>query len=118
MPNKNDFFLSIDRGLKANENFYKKIYGYSVTDSAFRTRVTNKIVEIGRKEVIEEYNLWLSNYLEEVNLSMKEAAIWLRKEIDEEYERRVKEREWEQKESVQKKRTECWSKFGKMLNFK
>lgn len=81
-PNKENFFLSINKDLKADENFYKKIYGYSVTDSAFPAKVANKLIEVGRKEVVQGYNEWLQQYLKEDRESKKEAAAWLQKEID------------------------------------
>ena len=118
MPNKNELLLSIHHDLIADESFYKRVYGYSVTDSAFPAMVANKLIESGRKEVVQGYNEWLQQYLKEDRESKKEAAEWLQQEIDRDYDRRVKEREWEQKESNQKKKAERWTKFGKMLNFK
>lgn len=97
-PNKENFFLSINKDLEADEDFYKKIYGYSVTASAFPAKVANKLIEVGRKEVIQGYNQWLQGYLAEDKEKMKEAAAWLQKEIDKEYERHRKENENKQNE--------------------
>ena len=97
-PNKENFFLSINKDLKADENFYKKIYGYSVTASAFPAKVANKLIEVGRKEVIQGYNQWLQGYLAKNKENMKEAAAWLRKEFDKEYEKRRREKEIEENE--------------------
>ena len=98
MPNKIDFLLSITKDLKADENFYKKIYGYSVTDSAFPAKVANKLIEVGRKDVIQGYKQWIKRYLEENKEKMKEVAKWMQKEIDKEYERYRKEKEIQENE--------------------
>ena len=93
MPSKNELFLSINQDMRVDENFYKRVYGYSVTDSAFPAKVANKLIEVGRKEVIQGYNQWLQGYLAKNKENMKEAAAWLRKEFDKEYERYRKEKE-------------------------
>lgn len=93
MPNKNELLLSINHNLIADESFYKRVYGYSVTDSAFPAMIASKLIESGRKEVVQGYNEWLQQYLKEDRESKKEAAEWLQKEIDREYERRAKQKE-------------------------
>ena len=80
----------------ADEDFFKKVYGYSYCDSGFLGMVAGKLVKVGRKDIIEKYNQWLARYQEQRDKELKEAAHWYVKQVDDWYEREVEKykRKW------------------------
>lgn len=90
MPSKEELLSTIHKNLTADEAFFKRVYGYSVTDSGFLPVVAAKLIEVGRKDAVQGYNAWFKGYLEEQDWQLKPIAAWLRKEIDKDYEEKVK----------------------------
>ena len=62
MINKKIFFESINKDTIFDSDFYKKVYGYSVYDNEFLDKVSAKLIEIGKKDCIQEYNDWFTNW--------------------------------------------------------
>lgn len=127
MPSKEELLSTIHKNLTADEAFFKRVYGYSVTDSGFLPVVAAKLIEVGRKDAVQGYNAWFKGYLEERDWQLKPIAAWLRKEIDKDYEEKIKkyqrkdgkdQRKQEKIEYQKLSKEEHWSKFGKVLNFK
>lgn len=66
----------------ADEEFFKKIYGYYFCDRGFAYRVAERLSQLGRKDIIREYNQWLAEYQEQENAMLKEVAQWYVKQVD------------------------------------
>lgn len=74
----------------ANEDFFMKIYGYYYSDKGFAYKVASRLLQLGRKDTIREYNQWLARYYEQENAMLKEVAKKQIEELNDWYEREVK----------------------------
>lgn len=83
--NKESFIQSINAETEFNEAFFKKVYGYSMYDSAFLERVANVLIRIDRKDIIVLYNQWYQNYKTQDDNMMKEVSKWYQKECDRDF---------------------------------
>ncbi|MFV0343440.1 MAG: hypothetical protein ACK5JH_11240 [Anaerocolumna sp.] len=95
MPDKQSFYQSINETTTFDNDFFKKVYGYSVCDDSFLPAVAAKLISIGRKDIVQAYNDWFSNWKAEDDKAMKSVANWYAKESDKEFERLQKEQQWE-----------------------
>lgn len=87
---KEKFLQSITAAMVADEEFFKKVYGYSYCDKDFLNVVARKLVKVGRKDIIEKYNQWFARYQEQRDKELKEVAHWYARQIDDWYEREAK----------------------------
>lgn len=129
MPNKDELLKSIDPGMKLDKAFFLKVYGYELSYLGFSETAIKALEDAGCSKARSYYNQIVVEYEsdEKRNNGLKEAAEWLRKEIDRKYENMVKEyerkdgKEPRKQEKIDYKKgskQERWSKFGKVLNFK
>ncbi|WP_313132807.1 hypothetical protein [Anaerocolumna sp.] len=93
MPDKQSFYQEINEITVFNEEFFKKVYAYSVCDELFIPAVVAKLIGIGRKDVIEDYNKWLAKWKAEDDKVIKKVARWYIKECDREFEKFQKEQQ-------------------------
>jgi len=93
MPDKQSFYQSINETVSFDNDFFKKVYGYSVCDDSFLTAVATKLINIGRKDIVQAYNDWFTKWKAEDDKAMKNVAIWYHKECDKEFERFQKEQQ-------------------------
>lgn len=84
--NKETFIQSISIETKFNEAFFKKVYGYSMYDQPFLTRVANELIHIDRKDIIALYNQWYQEYKTQDDNMMKDISKWYQKECDKQYQ--------------------------------
>ncbi|MDU6265819.1 MAG: hypothetical protein E6600_15090 [Anaerocolumna aminovalerica] len=99
MPDKQSFYLEINEITVFNEEFFKKVYAYSVCDDLFLTAIAVRLTSIGRKDVIQAYNEWFTKWKSEDDKVMIKVAEWHRKECD---------KKWEKKEKQQRKVMDNW----------
>ena len=90
--NKSKFYESINENTDFNEDFLKKVYGYSVGDSTFLIEVSKKLWSIGKKEIIIAYNEWFGNWKKKQDEVMKDVAAWYQKECERNFEKLRNER--------------------------
>jgi len=93
VADKQSFYEDIKENSIINEDFFKKVYGYSVCDDPFLTTVANKLISISRKDVVQAYNEWFSSWQKESKLAMKSVSEWYSKECDKQFERLLKEQQ-------------------------
>lgn len=106
--NKDIFYQSIAVDMIADIDTYKRIYGYELSYPGYLVKVQDRLVEIGRIDVIKGYNEWYDQYVAKQHEMLKSVAPFVRKRIDEEYEREVKKYEnegkckqgWKKKEDL------------------
>lgn len=115
MVNKQSFYEGINKDTSIDDDFYKRVYGYSVCDDLFITAVSDKLCSIGRKDAIQGYNEWFSKWQEEYNQMMKGVATKYREECERKFEKLQKEK---QGETVKDWRTvKRWNAIAKLLNY-
>jgi hypothetical protein len=115
MASKQLFYESISKDTVYDEEFYKRVYGYSVCDDLFITAVSTKLCSIGRKDAIQGYNEWFARWQEEYNQMMKGVAEKYREECERQYLRMQKEKQ----EKVIKKchKVKTWEAITTLLNY-
>lgn len=85
MPDKQSFYQGINQNTEYNEDFFKKVYGYSICDDLFLTAVATKLIGLGRKDVVQAYNEWFARWKAEDDKAMKNVAKWYIKECDKKF---------------------------------
>lgn len=88
--NKQVFFDSIKNESIFNDEFFKKVYGYAVSEKEFISKVAVELKRIGRGEVIAAYNEWYQEYLRQDKEEMKKVASWYVDKCKEWYKSEVK----------------------------
>jgi hypothetical protein len=92
MVDKQSFYKCIDKDTVFNNEFYKKVYGYSICDKNFLGLVAKRLTEIDKKDKIKEYNEWYTSwyqvymYGDENHSGMVEVSKWYKKECDKQFE--------------------------------
>lgn len=87
---KDEFYNSITENMVIDEVFLKRLHGYSLYDPQFLLDVLQKFDGFGRRRVADLFTIYMFFYKEARNEELLPAARWLRKQIDEEYERKRK----------------------------
>ena len=86
MASKEGFYQSINENTFAGADFCRKLYGYCLTDDAFLEKVMDKFKSFGRDKVIYIYSAFVQTYIRFQMEKEKEAAAWLKKQTDRDYE--------------------------------
>lgn len=89
--NKQEFFQSINADTEVDENFFKRLYAYSCYDKQFLIDVMKRFAACGRRNVSYVYTVYVYFEKDRERSMMIPAAVWLRDQIDKDYERQVKE---------------------------
>ena len=96
--------------------FCKKLYGYGYYDREYIQSILDKFDEMGRPFAKYIFGLYLKTELKLEAEMYKEAGQDMPKEIDRNYERMVKESQWQKKEKVS--RSQNYATISQMLGFK
>ncbi|MBQ8188546.1 MAG: hypothetical protein IJZ44_02090 [Lachnospiraceae bacterium] len=96
MPNKDELLQSITPGMKLDKAFFLKVYGYEISYPGFSETAIKALEDAGCSKARSYYERITAEYEAEQAAKLKPVAAWLRKEIDEEYERKV--RKYQEKE--------------------
>jgi len=83
IPDK--FLVSINGLSSFNEEFNKKVCGYSMYDREYLQQVVSKLLQINRKDIILAYNEWYLFWNLEQNKELKRVAEWYVKECEKKY---------------------------------
>lgn len=100
MPDKQSFYQGINETTIFNDEFFKKVYGYSVYDNAFLDLASSKLISIGKNYAVQAYNEWFDRWQNEDNQILRGVARWYQKKLD---------NEWEQKQKKQSKAVNDWN---------
>lgn len=93
LPSKEGLLASIKPDMRLTKDFFKKAYGYSVTDTSFRNRAIVALENAGCSKARRYFEEWVSEYETSHNAEMKRVAIWFRKECEKEWQGRQREGE-------------------------
>jgi DNA modification methylase len=113
--NKQSFYESINQDTVFDEDFFKKVLGYSMFDVSFLDAVVAKLTRIGRKYIVDQYNAWYAAWKVEDDLQMKKIAEWFQKECDKQFDRIQKKHEKAVKEW---KTADIWQTITETLNYR
>jgi len=114
--NKQSFFESINLDTVFDDNFFKKVYGYSACDNLFLGEVATKLIDLGMPNIVDAYNKWYAAWKAEDDLQMKKVAEWYHKECDKQYERLM--RVQNEKAVKEWKKVKTWDAITKALNYR
>jgi hypothetical protein len=90
---KQSFYKGINETIVFSEDFFKKVYGYSIYDDLFLSAVATKLNALGRKDIVQAYNEWFTRWGVEDDEVSKRIANWYQKECDKEFEKLQKEQQ-------------------------
>ena len=88
--NKQMFFESIADTKKFDEEFFKKVYGYSVYDNEFLSKVSTELIRIKRSDAIQSYNNWYKKYTIRDKEAMRKVSRWFLSVCEETYQDKVR----------------------------
>lgn len=95
--NKTEFFRGIDWKAPLSRDHMAKIYGYSLYDKQYLVKVMSEYEKHGRAGVKYVYRLYVNLEEQHRKQELKPIARGLVKQIDANFERKVKEYEWKKK---------------------
>ena len=96
-PSKEQFYQSLNADTWCGWDWCRKLYGYQLTDADFLQRVYARLDELNRGAVKYIYCLYVKTQIAHEIEQQKDAGKWLVEQIDKDYERMVKETEWQKK---------------------
>lgn len=96
-PSKEQFYQSLDVDTWCGWDWCRKLYGYQFTDADFLQRVYARLEELNREKVKYIYAFYVKTQIAHELAYEREAAAWLVAQTDKNYEREVKETEWQKK---------------------
>ena len=92
---KEEFYQSLTADTWCGWDWCRKLYGYQITDPAFLERVFARLDELKRDKVKFIYGFYLKTQIAHEIAIEREAGELVKKQIDRNYERQVKE--WQKK---------------------
>lgn len=69
--NKQMFYENINQDTIFDEDFFRKVLGYSMYDKSFMEAVAAKLVSLCRADAVQAYNAWYSVWKAEDDQMMK-----------------------------------------------
>lgn len=88
-PTKEKLLQSISPDMKLYKSTFLKIYGYEFTWPGSAEVALTKLESVGCVKAREHYKRIVGEYLEEQEKELKNAAEWYKKQVDDEFERKV-----------------------------
>lgn len=103
LPTKEKLLQSISSDMTLMKSFFKKLYGYEITYPGYADKAIKMLEDAGCSKARQYYEQIVEEYQKSREEGLKEAAQELRKQIDNEFERRVKKAEWQRKQEKKPK---------------
>ena len=97
-PSKEQFYQSLNADTWCGWDWCRKLYGYQLTDADFLKRVYARLDELNRGAVKYIYGLYFKTQIAHEMKQTQDAGKWLVEQIDKDFERKVKEPEWQKKQ--------------------
>ena len=90
--NKEMLLASIKPGMKRlTKDFFKRIYGYGVTDASFPDKAIAALEKVGCSKARQYYESWVNEYETTRDAELKEVAHWYATECEREWKKRQEE---------------------------
>lgn len=99
---KEEFYQSLTADTWCGWDWCRKLYGYQITDPAFLERVFARLDELKRDKVKFIYGFYLKTQIAHEIAIEREAGELVKKQIDRNYERQVKETKWRENQQMQR----------------
>lgn len=121
MASKEGLLSSIQPNMKLTKDFFKRVYGYGVTDESFPDKAIAALEDAGCSKARVYYESWVNEYEAAYQAKIKPVAAWFRRECEKQWEKRRKEgeerRKQEQQMQGQKSRARQWKELSQLLGF-
>lgn len=93
MASKEGLLSSIQPNMKLTKDFFKRVYGYGVTDESFPDKAIAALEAAGCSKARVYYESWVNEYEAAYQAEIKPVAAWFRRECEKQWEKRRKEGE-------------------------
>lgn len=95
---KDEFYQNLNSETYCGYHWCKTLYGYAYTDHDFLNKVLDKLEELNRPFVKNIYGLYVKCELRNWSEEVRPDAEWQSNQTQRDYERKVKETEWQKVE--------------------
>ncbi len=99
---KEEFYQNLTADTWCGWDWCRKLYGCQITDPAFLERVFARLEELNRDKVKFIYGFYLKTQIAHEIAIEREAGELVKKQIDRDYERQVKETKWRENQQMQR----------------
>lgn len=90
-PSKEELLASINPDMVLKKSFFKRVYGYGVTDASFPDKAIAALEDAGCGRARQYYNDWVAEYKAKRDAELKRVAYWYVAECEREWRKRQKE---------------------------
>jgi len=90
-PSKEGLLASINPDMVLKKSFFKRVYGYGVTDASFPDKAIAALEDVGCGRARQYYEDWVAEYEAAHNAAMEKVARWYAAECEREWRKRQKE---------------------------
>lgn len=104
MASREELLGSIQPGMRLTKDFFKRIYGYEITQPGFADLALETLEAAGCSRAREYYICVVAEIDHKYDKDRKEVAAWYVKECDKQFQKFVQERG----EDIRKQKTEEW----------
>ena len=104
MASREELLGSIQPGMRLTKDFFKRIYGYEITQPGFADPAIETLEAAGCSRAREYYICVVAEIDHGYDKDRKEVAAWYTKECDKQFQKFVQERG----EDIRKQKTEEW----------
>lgn len=88
MASREELLHSIQPDMKLDKNFFMKIYGYELTWPGFAEMALTRLTILGCIKAKEYYSCLVIEYEHQHEKVLKGAALWYRKQCEQEFDRK------------------------------
>ena len=100
MASKEGLLSSIQPNVKLTKDFFKRAYGYGVTDESFPDKAIAALEAAGCSKARLYYESWVNEYEAAYQAEIKPVAAWFRRECEKQWEKRRKEGEERRRQNI------------------
>ena len=104
MASREELLGSIQPGMRLTKDFFKRVYGYEITQPGFADLALETLEAAGCSRAREYYICVVAEIDHGYDKDRKEVAAWYTKECDKQFQKFVQERG----EDIRKQKTEEW----------
>lgn len=94
---------SIMPGMKLTKDFFKRVYSREIEYPGFSEKAISKLETAGCSKAMEYYESYVNEYESWYKEQCRPAAEWLKKRIDQDYEKKKGVIDWESRQKANRK---------------
>lgn len=115
MVSRQQLLSSIQPGMKLTKNFFMRIYGYELTWPGSADQALSELERAGCSKARAYYQQFVGEYEKDHDAAMKNVAVWYRKQVDDEFERR--EMKLRKQQEVEQQKQQSWNQLSEILGY-